>query len=65
MYIKRSSIKRMFKDAGASRVSEEAVNAFQGKVERIAFDAATKSVNLSKHAKRKTVYISDVKLAFQ
>lgn len=65
MYIKRSLVKRMFKDAGASRVSDEAVNVFQNRIEKIAFDAAVKSVKLSKHAKRKTVYISDVKLAFQ
>ncbi len=65
MYIKESTIKRLLKDAGADRVSSEAVRVFQSRIDRIAFVAAEKAAKLSKHAKRKTVYGSDVKLAFQ
>ncbi len=65
MYIKNSTVKRIFKDVGADRVSSEAVRAFETMVDKIAFEAAKKSVNLSKHAKRKTVYESDVELAFR
>jgi histone H3/H4 len=65
MYIKNSTAKKIFKDAGAERVSDDALRAFETVMDRIAFDAAKKSVSLSKHAKRKTVYGSDVELAFR
>jgi histone H3/H4 len=63
MYISESAIKKILKEAGASRSSSDAVEAMQSYVNKIAFDAAQKAVRLSKHAKRKTVDISDVKLA--
>ncbi len=65
MYIKDSTVKRIFKDAGADRISKEAIHEFATMVDKIAFESAKKSVNLSKHAKRKTVYGSDVELAFK
>ncbi|MCL5404455.1 MAG: NFYB/HAP3 family transcription factor subunit [Candidatus Marsarchaeota archaeon] len=65
MYIKKSSIRKMLKEAGAQRVSKEALDAFHQTINKLAFDAASKSVKLSKHAKRKTVEESDIKLAFQ
>lgn len=65
MYINESIVKRILKDAGADRVSKEGIRVFQKTIEKIAFDTAIKAAKLSKHAKRKTVYGSDVKLAFQ
>lgn len=65
MYIKESAIRKLLKDAGADRVSTEAVKVFQSRIDKIAFNAASKAAKLSEHAKRKTVYGSDVKLAFQ
>jgi histone H3/H4 len=63
VYISGSVIRRMLKDAGAQRSSIEAVEAMQNYVNKVAFDVAQKAVRLSKHAKRKTVDVSDVKLA--
>ncbi|MCL5262372.1 MAG: NFYB/HAP3 family transcription factor subunit [Candidatus Marsarchaeota archaeon] len=65
MYVNKSVIRRMLKDAGAARVSESAVRALQDRLNRIAYDGAKKAVMLSKHAKRKTVEESDVRLAMQ
>ena len=39
--------------------------AAKAQLEKIAYSVAVKAVRLSKHAKRKTVEESDVKLAFQ
>ncbi|WP_157891450.1 histone family protein [Candidatus Mancarchaeum acidiphilum] len=63
MYFKKATIKKLFKDAGASRVSNKALLLFQDMIEKQAYKTAVKSVNLSKHAKRKTVEESDIKLA--
>ncbi len=58
-----SAVKRMLKDAGASRVSKEAKRELARYIDRMAFDAASKAVKLAQHAKRKTVDASDIKLA--
>ncbi|MCL5434430.1 MAG: NFYB/HAP3 family transcription factor subunit [Candidatus Marsarchaeota archaeon] len=65
MYITKSTVKKMLKGAGATRVSESALSYFQEQLEKIALKAASNSVKLSRHAKRKTVEESDVKLSFQ
>ncbi|MCL5102074.1 MAG: NFYB/HAP3 family transcription factor subunit [Candidatus Marsarchaeota archaeon] len=65
MYISKSIIKKMLKDAGAERVSDSSAKAFQDMLNKFAFGVAQKSVKLCKHAKRKTVEESDIKLAFQ
>jgi histone H3/H4 len=65
MYISESSIKKILKEAGASRISKEASSAFHDQLNRFAFEVASKAVRLAKHAKRKTVAGSDIKLAFQ
>ena len=65
MYFNKSVIRRMLKDAGAERVSESAVRALQEKLNKIAYEGAKKAVVLSRHAKRKTVEESDVRLAMQ
>ncbi|MCL5099970.1 MAG: NFYB/HAP3 family transcription factor subunit [Candidatus Marsarchaeota archaeon] len=65
MYINKSMIRRMLKEAGAERVSDSAVRALQERLNKNAYDIAKKAVMLSKHAKRKTVEESDVRLAMQ
>ncbi|MGI0100234.1 MAG: histone [Candidatus Micrarchaeaceae archaeon] len=63
MYIKGSTIKKILREAGASRMSEQAVSELQKHLNKVAFDVAYKAVRLSRHAKRKTIDISDIKLA--
>lgn len=63
MYISESSVEKMLKDAGASRVSKEAKQEFKKYLEKTAFDVAQKAVRLAQHAKRKTIDASDIKLA--
>lgn len=65
MFISKSTIKRIFKEAGAQRVSNEAMAVFHINVNKMVFNMATRSVKLAKHAKRKTVAPSDIKLAVQ
>ncbi|MGC8571841.1 MAG: histone [Candidatus Micrarchaeia archaeon] len=63
MYISTSTIKKILKEAGAERVSDEAVIAFQENIDKLAYKVATRSVKFAKHAKRKTIDPSDIKLA--
>jgi len=63
MYISTSTIKKILKAAGADRVSDEAVIAFHSNINKMAYKIATRSVKFAKHAKRKTVDTSDIKLA--
>ena len=63
MYISEHTIKKILKEAGAARISAGASMELQKCINKYAFNAAQKAVMLSKHAKRKTVDASDVKLA--
>lgn len=63
MYFSASKIRKMLKDAGAERVSEGAVLELQKHIDKKAYNTAKKAVMFSKHAKRKTVGASDVRLA--
>ena len=63
MYISKSTAKRILKEAGASRVSDGALDSFYTVINKVAYSIATKAVGFSKHAKRKTIEPSDVKLA--
>ncbi|MGC8670092.1 MAG: histone [Candidatus Micrarchaeia archaeon] len=63
MYISSSTVRKILKEAGALRASQEAVDAMQEYINNVAYGVAQKAVKLSKHAKRKTVDISDIKLA--
>ncbi len=63
MYIPKSTIKRILKEAGATRISNEAMQIFQRDMNRMAFGIAQRAVVLARHAKRKTIGASDVKLA--
>lgn len=63
MYISENTIKKILKEAGATRISAEASTEMRKCVNKMAFEMANKAVRLSKHAKRKTVDISDIRLA--
>ena len=65
MYIPKSTIKRILKEAGAERISDDAMMLFHSHINKTAYAVATKAVRLAKHAKRKTVGAADVKLAVQ
>lgn len=63
MFIANSTMRKILKEAGATRVSEEASAELQKYVNRTAYKIAEKAVALSKHAKRKTVAAADIRLA--
>lgn len=63
MYISDTTAKKMLKDAGAIRISSDARKEFRKCVDQMAFSVAQKSVKLAHHAKRKTIDVSDVKMA--
>lgn len=63
MYISEGTVKRILKEAGAQRISAEASEEMRKYLNKLAFRTAEKAVRLSKHAKRKTVELSDIRLA--
>jgi histone H3/H4 len=63
MYISQGTVKKILKEAGANRISLEASEEMRKYLNKLAFKTAEKAVRLSKHAKRKTVEMSDVRLA--
>lgn len=63
MSITRVAAKRILKDAGAERVSDDAAEEFAESVNKYAYSIAKKAVNLSAHAKRKTIKKADIDLA--
>lgn len=56
-------VKRIIKNVGAERVSDDAVVELADAIEVAAKEIAFQAVKLSKHAGRKTVTVDDVKLA--
>ena len=58
-----SAMYRILKKSGAERVSDESADELRRIVEDIATEIAKNAVDMSKHAKRKTVKAEDVKLA--
>ncbi|MBQ6218526.1 MAG: histone family protein [Methanosphaera sp.] len=56
-------VKRIIKNVGAERVSDDAVVELADAIEVTAEEIAFQAVKLSKHAGRKTVTVDDVKLA--
>ena len=58
-----SSMYRILKKAGAERVSDESAEELRRVIEEIALEISKNSVEMSKHAGRKTVKAEDVKLA--
>lgn len=56
-------VKRIIKNTGVSRVSEDATEALRICLEEIATDIANKANKLARHAGRKTIIASDIQLA--
>ncbi len=54
---------RLLKNAGATRISDDAKVELANVLEEIGIDLATDAVKLAKHAGRKTVKASDIALA--
>ena len=63
MSITTLTVKKILKDAGAERISDDAAEEFAEMVNRFAFGTARKAVKLAAHAKRKTVKKVDIELA--
>ncbi len=63
MPISTLTVKKILKDAGAERISDDAAEELSEAVNRYAFRIAKKSVQLAAHAKRKTVKKTDIELA--
>lgn len=56
---------KLFKIAGASRISKGARDELLNLIAKYGRDVAERAVKLSKHAKRKTVEKEDIKLALE
>jgi len=61
--IPKAPVARILQNAGAKRVSAEAVNAFADLIQEIAEEIATHSARIAKHSGRKTVQEADIRLA--
>jgi len=56
---------RLFKVAGAPRVSKEARDALLNLIAKYGRDVAERAVKFSKHAKRQTIISEDIRLALE
>lgn len=65
LIIPESVAVRLFKVAGAPRVSREARDALLNLIAKYGRDVADRAVKFSKHAKRKTVEEADIDLALE
>jgi len=57
-----SAMNRILKKAGAERVTHESANELRRIVEDIAYEIAKNSIEMAKHAGRRTIRAEDVKL---
>lgn len=58
-----ATLKRIMKESGAARVSDDAVEALADALEEYAEETSRQAIKLANHAGRKTVTEDDVKLA--
>ena len=63
MKISKLTAKKILKDSGAERVSDEAATTLADLITAFSYSVANKAVKLAGHARRKTVSKADVDLA--
>lgn len=63
MTLPNAPVERIIRNAGAERVSKEAVEELREAVEELGQDIARDAIELAEHAERNTVTKSDVELA--
>ena len=63
--IPRAPAARLLMNAGAKRVSAEAVDAFTDVIIDIAEEISTKAAKIAQHSGRKTIHEGDIKLAIK
>ena len=63
MEIPKAPVKRIIQDAGAERVSADAVDALDEYLENYAEEISKKAITYAKYANRKTVKAEDIALA--
>jgi len=63
MTLPNAPVERIIRNAGAERVSKEAVEKLREAVEELGEDIAREAIDLAEHADRNTVTKSDVELA--
>jgi DNA-binding protein len=61
--IPKAPVGRIILNSGAKRVSQDAIDVFTDVLEDRAEQIGTHAVSIAKHAGRKTVHDSDIKLA--
>lgn len=62
MAIPLASVERIARKAGATRISAKAVKELQKALEEIGFQLAIDAGQAARHAKRKTILASDIRL---
>ncbi|MBA3064866.1 histone [Candidatus Woesearchaeota archaeon] len=63
--IPKAPFARILLDAGAKRVSAEAIDAFTDVITDIAEEISTKAARIAQHSGRKTIHEGDIKLAIK
>ena len=61
--IPKAPVQRIILDAGASRVSSDAVSALTDVLIDLGMEIGEQSVRIARHAGRKTINASDIKMA--
>lgn len=56
----KARVERVIRDAGASRVSADAVDYLNGQLEAYCYTLAKSAIEIARHAKRKTVKDTDI-----
>ncbi len=63
--IPKAPFARILMNAGAKRVSAEAIDAFTDVITDIAEEISTKAARIAQHSGRKTIHDGDIKLAIR